>query len=110
MHLAFSVSLSILLGLEFIRAFKIGQLHKYLDPFMLSFTSKTRDAGPLILSHLYLLVGCALPLWVCSIVNINHWATFCGIISLGVGDAMVIFLLLLLGIYYRRIKRKDVLA
>ena len=32
--------------------------HSYLSPF----TDK-RDSGPLILTHVYLLTGCALPLW-----------------------------------------------
>jgi hypothetical protein len=32
--------------------------HSYLSPFV-----DQRDSGPLILTHVYLLVGCALPVW-----------------------------------------------
>lgn len=32
------------------------------DSFFTSFTDY-RDSGPLIMSHIYLLVGCALPIW-----------------------------------------------
>jgi dolichol kinase len=67
---------------------------------MSSFTSKQRDSGPIILSHFYLLIGCALPLWVCSIININHWAAFSGIISIGIGDSVVFFKSNKLGINY----------
>jgi dolichol kinase len=89
MHLAYSVSLSALIGIEFIRLSKIEPLHKRLNSFMSSFTNKQRDSGPIILSHFYLLIGCALPLWLCSIINIDHWAAFSGIISLGIGDSVV---------------------
>lgn len=61
-----------------------------------------RDEGPLILTHLYLLLGCAIPLWLSGAgvqdvslgstargTNQAGLAAFAGIVSLGVGDAAV---------------------
>ena len=44
------------------------------------------DSGEMIFSHLYLLLGCAIPFW----LNGNHlkMSSFAGVISLGVGDSL----------------------
>lgn len=46
------------------------------------------------LSHFSLLLGCALPIWMSSGYNDRPLAPFAGILSLGIGDTMVIFLFL----------------
>ena len=61
---------------------------------MLSFTDE-RDIGAIVLSHFYLLVGCAIPLWLVprSVVvdndnDANYLPASAGILSVGVGDAV----------------------
>jgi dolichol kinase len=46
-----------------------------------------RDGGSLILTHLYLLLGCALPLWLDSEFSLHPLAAFSGLLIVGVGDA-----------------------
>lgn len=57
-----------------------------IDRYMRLFTDH-RDVGPVIFSHIYLLVGCAVPHWMVP----NNGATLpmcAGIIAVGVGDAV----------------------
>lgn len=60
----------------------------------------SRDEGPFILTHLYLLLGCAIPVWLSGPgvqevgdpafgANIYGILPHAGLISLGVGDAVV---------------------
>ena len=55
-----------------------------LDAFMLRCRSE-RDTGALMLSHLYLLIGCAFPVW---LNECNDRSGLAGIISLGLGDSV----------------------
>ncbi|KAJ3292404.1 hypothetical protein HK104_005321 [Borealophlyctis nickersoniae] len=91
MHLAFSVSLSALILVEYIRHFRVWPFGPYLQDFLTRFLD-ARDRGPVILSHLYLLVGCAGPVWLNSIINVNEktaLAGLSGVLTLGIGDALV---------------------
>ncbi|KAF9432398.1 hypothetical protein BGZ76_010851 [Entomortierella beljakovae] len=84
MHLAFSVGLAALIFLEYIRYFAVMPFGKEIHLFLIGFLD-ARDGGPIILSHLYLLVGCATPVWLAE----HHiLAGLSGIFALGVGDAM----------------------
>lgn len=69
LHLALSLALSAILLLEYIRIFRIWPLGKDLDIFMKSFIDSKDGYGPLITSHLFLLVGCAATVWLESILN-----------------------------------------
>lgn len=66
---------------------------KHLDATLRKFTDE-RDGGPLILTHIYLLVGCALPLWIdLAFVKLSHAHPdplfgLMGVLVLGVGDTM----------------------
>jgi dolichol kinase len=62
-----------------------------------------RDSGPLILTHMYLLLGCALPLWINLISHsgsgsisysssksdfVDLLVNLAGVLMLGIGDTM----------------------
>ncbi|KAF9133942.1 hypothetical protein BGW39_008575 [Mortierella sp. 14UC] len=84
MHIAFSVGLAALIFLEYIRYFAVVPFGKEIHLFLVGFLDG-RDGGPIILSHLYLLMGCAAPVWLAE----HHiLAGLSGIFALGVGDAM----------------------
>ncbi|KAF9951013.1 hypothetical protein BGZ70_001150 [Mortierella alpina] len=84
MHIAFSVALCGLIFVEYLRYFAVAPLGKEIHLFLVGFLDD-RDGGPIILSHLYLLMGCAVPVWLAE----HHiLAGLSGIFALGVGDAM----------------------
>lgn len=62
MHLAFSVAFSLFIFAEYIRYFALypfgASLHIFLSEFL-----DEKDKGSAILSHFYLLIGCAGVLW-----------------------------------------------
>jgi dolichol kinase len=62
MHLAFSVAFAALIYLEYLRYFAVFPLGKQLHMFLSEFLD-SRDSGPVILSHMYLLIGCAGCIW-----------------------------------------------
>lgn len=58
--------LLLFLVVESIRLRCIGsmKLHKHINQFANTLVDK-RDAGPVVTSHIYLLLGCAIPVWCC---------------------------------------------
>ena len=62
LQLAFGVALAVFIALEYCRLGNIYPIGKGLHAFLSGFTDY-RDSGPFIMSHIYLLVGCALPVW-----------------------------------------------
>ncbi|KAI8380646.1 hypothetical protein EDC96DRAFT_604130 [Choanephora cucurbitarum] len=83
LQLAFGVALSGFIYLEYLRYFAVWPWGKSLHVFLTEFIDN-RDLGPVILSHIYLLLGCASPVWLGST---NVLASLSGILSLGFGDA-----------------------
>jgi dolichol kinase len=93
LSLSYAIALAILMLLESARyAFPmIQQFHqRYLDP------SKDAANG-LVISHMALILGCALPLWISELLNVVTDSTtsaqrvllqLWGVLSLGIGDAM----------------------
>ncbi|KNC87295.1 hypothetical protein SARC_00576 [Sphaeroforma arctica JP610] len=79
MRLAFAVAVSAFVLLEYLRIARVWPLGEDLQDFLTKFTDE-RDSGPVILTHLYLLVGIALPLWLTSSMQ-----------SIGIGDATASF-------------------
>eukprot|EP00731_Ephydatia_muelleri_P025952 Em0018g52a len=66
----------------------IGQwLHDVLEPFL-----DARDSGPLVLTHLYLLLGFSIPVWLYPLsysgAAASKLALYAGVVSLGVGDSI----------------------
>ncbi|KAI3902215.1 hypothetical protein MKW92_028794 [Papaver armeniacum] len=87
LDLAFVAALDVFLILKIVRVWKIWPLGKHINQFMNVFTDH-RDSKLLIVSHLSLLLGCALPKWLSTDFNDRTLSPFAGILSLGIGDTM----------------------
>lgn len=88
--LSYGVALSVFVLVECIRALALPPFGRAIAEFMYSFIDH-RDGGRVILTHTYLLLGCALPLWLAhSTSKSSQFALIsnAGILALGVGDAM----------------------
>eukprot|EP00127_Corallochytrium_limacisporum_P006020 Clim_evm9s216 gene=Clim_evmTU9s216 len=106
---------------ELIRIGYFWPLGMAIDSFLQPYAISSRDSGPLIMSHFYLLIGCALPIWIMSpavesvisarnvgtsvdIANnakvAAYTAAYAGILSIGVGDAMAV----LIGLKYGKMQ------
>ncbi|KAG7387539.1 hypothetical protein PHYBOEH_008230 [Phytophthora boehmeriae] len=88
LSLSYGVALSVFFLVECVRALSLPPFGRAIAEFMKSFIDN-REAGRIILTHSYLLLGCALPLWLStpsstpSLLVVNT-----GVLALGVGDAM----------------------
>ena len=84
-HLAFSVAFATFNFAEYVRYFALwpfgASVHLFLNEFL-----DSKDSGTAILSHFYLLAGCASPLW---LEGRSEILSLFGVLSLGVGDALV---------------------
>ncbi|KAJ3415092.1 hypothetical protein HDV05_005500 [Chytridiales sp. JEL 0842] len=87
LHLSLSVALSALVMLEYIRHFRVWPIGEAVQTFFQQFVDK-RDSGPAVLSHLSLLLGCSLPVWLTCITNSDSIAGLSGILTIGIGDSM----------------------
>ncbi|KAL4213966.1 hypothetical protein AB4K20DRAFT_1889309 [Rhizopus microsporus] len=83
LQLAFGVAIALFIFLEYLRYFAVWPWGKNIHVFLTEFIDN-RDLGPVILSHIYLLLGCASPVWVGSS---NILASLSGILALGFGDS-----------------------
>ncbi|KAF8339816.1 uncharacterized protein EI90DRAFT_3144088 [Cantharellus anzutake] len=83
-HLAFSVAFSSFIFAEYVRYFALypfgASVHLFLSEFL-----DEKDSGSAILSHFYLLTGCAGPLW---LEGSSRLLNCTGVFILGVGDAL----------------------
>ncbi|KZV97450.1 hypothetical protein EXIGLDRAFT_832857 [Exidia glandulosa HHB12029] len=83
-HLSFSAAFSLFTFAEYVRYFALypfgAAVHVFLNEFL-----DHKDSGTAILSHFYLLTGCAVTLW---LEGSSRILEFTGVLSLGVGDAM----------------------
>ncbi|KAJ3088119.1 hypothetical protein HK102_009561 [Quaeritorhiza haematococci] len=91
MHLSLSFALSFLLLLELIRHFRVYPFGTQIDVFVREFLDeKDRKGGDLVVSHLYLLIGCGVGVWLDRLgkpVQANLTGLM-GTLALGVGDSM----------------------
>lgn len=86
MSLSYAIALCVLAVLEDLRRDLPA-----LQSFYLSFIDPTKDNPELILSHIFLILGCAIPLWIAEWTSttevtkslLSQW----GILCLGIGDA-----------------------
>ncbi|KAG8935523.1 hypothetical protein FRC02_007882 [Tulasnella sp. 418] len=83
-HLSFSVAFSLFIFAEYVRYFAIypfgAAVHLFLNEFL-----DHKDNGTAILSHFYLLTGCAGSIW---FEGPSKALEFVGVLVLGIGDAM----------------------
>ncbi|KAJ2451917.1 dolichol kinase [Coemansia sp. RSA 2424] len=82
LHMGFAVALAGFVAAECMRALDIGPCNKPIDAFMRRFIDY-RDAGPIVTAHFYLLLGCAVPVWLGGHSSV---AGLAGVLSLGVAD------------------------
>lgn len=83
-HLSFSAAFALFTFAEYVRYFAVYPFGAAVHLFMHEFLDH-KDSGTAILSHFYLLAGCAGSVW---LEGPSHLLQFTGILVLGVGDAM----------------------
>nr|CAG4651243.1 EOG090X0BFL [Simocephalus serrulatus] len=75
--------------LESIRVYNLEYVGDILNNSMTGFLDE-KDQGILILTHIYLLVGCSLPIWIFPLkaaADAKDYLLLCsGVVSLGIGD------------------------
>ncbi|KAI9794871.1 MAG: hypothetical protein M1816_003000 [Peltula sp. TS41687] len=95
------IVLAIFLLLEILRASQLPPLSKPLATFLTPYVDGRDLRGPIVVSHIFLLIGCAVPLWL-SLSSIGRTGRGCwtgwdverrdagmvsGVICVGMGDA-----------------------
>lgn len=107
--LALSIATSLFLLAEVLRVHRVMPLDSRLVSTFLAHFIDDRDEGAIVLTHIYLLVGCAIPLWADLVLKsfaavpgptcpdhdvlmgpdyATHLLPLCGVLSLGVLDAI----------------------
>jgi dolichol kinase len=99
--LALALVLAIFLLLDLIRASQLPPLSKPIARFLTPYVDGRDLRGPVVVSHIFLLIGCAIPLWL-SLAGINRvgedpwreWnverrdvSMLAGVVCVGMGDA-----------------------
>jgi dolichol kinase len=99
--LALSLVLAIFLLLDLIRASQLPPLSKPIAKFLTPYVDGRDLRGPVVVSHIFLLIGCAIPLWL-SLAGTERVGTdpgegwnvkdrdvsmLAGVICVGMGDA-----------------------
>ncbi|XP_049594794.1 dolichol kinase [Syngnathus scovelli] len=93
LHVASAGCLAVFLFLEYVRYFRIKPLGRPLRQMLTLFLDE-RDSGPLILTHIYLLLGMALPIWIfpgaCApkgtLPGAGGLVPYAGVLAVGIGD------------------------
>lgn len=83
-HLSFSAAFALFIFAEYVRYFAVYPFGAAVHLFMNEFLDQ-KDSGTAILSHFYLLTGCAGSVWLEGPSQLDQYT---GILALGVGDAM----------------------
>ncbi|XP_020042925.1 dolichol kinase [Castor canadensis] len=95
LHVAATVCLAVFIFLEYVRYFRIKPLGHTLRSLLSLFLDE-RDSGPLILTHIYLLLGMSLPIWLIprpctqkgSLGGARALVPYAGVLAVGVGDTV----------------------
>ncbi|KXJ92622.1 hypothetical protein Micbo1qcDRAFT_194028 [Microdochium bolleyi] len=99
--MALSIILGLFLLLDLLRASQLPPLSKPLASFLAPYVDGRDLRGPVVISHIFLLIGCAIPLWL-SLGSLprtgsGYWAGWevptrevsmvAGVVCVGLGDA-----------------------
>ncbi|KOS19584.1 Dolichol kinase sec59 [Escovopsis weberi] len=99
--LALSVALTVFLILDLLRASQLPPLSKPIASFLAPYVDGRDFRGPVVISHIFLLIGCAVPLWL-SLASLPRagsgylagWevptrevSMVSGVVCVGLGDA-----------------------
>ncbi|KAH7077340.1 hypothetical protein FB567DRAFT_478134 [Paraphoma chrysanthemicola] len=99
--LALAIVLAIFLLLDLIRASQLPPLSKPIARFLTPYVDGRDLRGPVVVSHIFLLIGCAIPLWL-SLAGVDRtgdepwidWnvqsrdvSMLAGVVCVGMGDA-----------------------
>lgn len=105
-RLSMAVAFAFFVVAELLRAPRLPPLGPALQRFMERYLD-ARDAGKVVLTHTYLLVGIALPVWVHHAKHLpsewfleKHVPALAGLLMLGVGDTAASFV----GVKYGRVR------
>ena len=99
--LALILTLAIFLLLDLFRASQLPPLSKPLSYFLAPYVDGRDNRGPVIVSHIFLLIGCAIPLWLSLAAigrtGVRPWegwnverrevSMISGVVCVGMGDA-----------------------
>jgi len=97
--LALSLVLAIFLLLEVIRAGQVPPLGTAIGRFVAPYVDGRDLKGPMVVSHIFLLIGCAIPLWLSlaglgrdsagwdTLDGVREIAMVSGVVCVGMGDA-----------------------
>ena len=99
--LALSLILAIFLLLDLFRASQLPPISKPLTVFLAPYVDGRDHRGPVIVSHIFLLIGCAIPLWLSLAAaprmgedpwigwdtSVRDLSMVSGVICVGMGDA-----------------------
>ena len=91
MVLSYAIALCVLVVLESIRN-EVVPIQTFFQNY-LDLDNKDQSGTKVVISHMALIVGCALPLWIARVRNQqdsdgNNFVALWGIVILGVGDSM----------------------
>ncbi|KAF4120582.1 Dolichol kinase [Geosmithia morbida] len=99
--LALSLALAVFLLLDLLRASQLPPLSKPIASFLAPYVDGRDFRGPVVISHIFLLVGCAVPLWL-ALATLPRSGAGCsrgwelpsrevsmvsGVVCVGLGDA-----------------------
>lgn len=101
LSLALIIILALFLLLDLFRASQLPPISRPLTHFLAPYTDGRDHRGPVIVSHIFLLIGCAIPLWLSlagiSRIGSGHWrgwetpsrdlGMISGVVCVGMGDA-----------------------
>lgn len=98
---AYGIALLLFIIVEYIRYQRIFgiKFSNFLNRYLKYVTNKKDQSGPIVMSHFYLLLGCAIPF----LFKSNHQSTLkllSGTIILGIGDTLAC----LIGVNYGKLK------
>ncbi|OQS05996.1 dolichol kinase [Thraustotheca clavata] len=86
LRLSYAIAVGVFMIVECVRALAVPPFGLPISKFVSAYLDR-RDEGRVILTHTYLLLGCALPVWLSpnfgSLLTVNA-----GVLALGIGDAM----------------------